>query len=43
MSIVTNYVEELIRLNEQLITELTDTKESLKSQMSVVILRKEQL
>jgi hypothetical protein len=43
MSVVTNQVEELTRLNEQLVAELSDTKESLKNQMSLVILREEQL
>ena len=43
MSVVSNQVEELVRLNEQLVAELADTKESLESQISLVILREEQL
>lgn len=43
MSVVSNQIEELVRLNEQLVAELADTKESLESQISLVTLREEQL
>lgn len=43
MSVVSNQVEELVRLNEQLVAELADTKESLENQISLVTLREEQL